>query len=251
MKKITVLLVIVSSCFFSLLAQGGADEVSVRENWKFSGATMLSSATSSSLTGGYFSLNPGVRAQATATYGGFYLSAARNSDLLNSSSSFANINSFGVGYNRRFGNLAMTLHTEKYFFDMRKAGNGMPLDMVAPSLNILYRGSVNLEAFFVYGYFYEWNKDDIFEKYLFAQRVSVSKDFADFTFKVTGWHTYWNTDRLSLAGEVTKKLNDRFRITVTLNMNHDLKNKTNQGKKIDDPVSVTQKFGVVRLSYFF
>jgi len=196
------------------------------ERVKMSGQIMLSSATNSNLTGGYFSLNPGVKGQISASYRGFTLTAIRNSDLLDLKTP-ANLTAFVPAYTRTFGDFAMTLSAETYFFDQRR-----DLDLIAPGLTVGRKGVVNVEALVLYGASFEGNN-------LFSGRLAISKDYAGYTFKLTGWNVNWGTHRIAFAAEISTKLFDRFRLTVIGNLNHIYDSDT------------TQKFGVVRIGYSF
>ena len=199
---------------------------STGERVKMSGQVMLSSATNSNLTGGYFSLAPGVRGQATASYRGFAFTTIRNSDLKDPSSA-ANLIVLVPAYTQTFGTFAMTFSSEAYFFDQRH-----DLDVIVPGLTLSNKGVVNLELLVLYGAFYEGG-------YIFTQRLAISKDYAGYTFKLTGWNVDWGTHRMAGAAEVSTKLSDRFRLTIMGNLNHNF------------DMDATQKFGVVRIGYSF
>lgn len=197
-----------------------------RERVKLSGQVMLMSATNSNLTGGYYSLSPAVRGQVTASYRNFALTAMRNSDLINWESA-ANITLIAPAYSRVFGAFVMTVSAETYLFDQRS-----DLSLIAPGVLVLRKGVVNVDANVLYGIGFNG-------KNVFSQRLSISKDYAGYTFKLTGWNVYWNTHRTALAVEVSTKLTDRVRFTVIGNLNRIIDTKT------------TQKFGVVRIGYSF
>jgi hypothetical protein len=187
---------------------------------------MLSSATNSNLTGGYFSLAPGMRGQVTAAYCGFAFTAMRNSDLKDPASA-ANLTVLIPAYTKTFGAFAMTVSAETYFFDQRR-----DLDLIAPALTFVKKGAVNMELLVLYGASFEGND-------VFSQRFAISKEYAGYTFKLTGWNVDWVTHRQALAAEVSTKLTDRFRFTVIGNLHHNY------------DLDVTQKFGVVRIGYSF
>jgi len=212
-----------------LVAQSSTKEANVKESIKFSGQLMLHSSTTSSLTGRFFSLYPGVRAQATASYRSFSLTAGRNVDLINSYDSDANMLVFNPSFRKSFGDYTLIVSAETFFFD--QSSN---LEMVVPALNFTRRGSVNVELFVLWGICHRVDYD------LFSQRLSISKDHAGYTFRLTGWNVnFVNTHRMAISGEISKRLNDNFRITVASNYHHNLDNET------------TDKFGVVRLTYSF
>ena len=215
--KLILLLFIVSSSLMSVTAQ---DKV------KMSGQVMLLSATNSNLTGGYYSLTPGIRGQVTASYRGFAFTAMRNSDLQNSTS-LANINVFVSAYTRMFGTYAVTLSAETYLFDHRS-----DLDLIAPGLTLSKKGVVDVEILALYGACFEGGD-------VLSQRLSISKEYAGYTFKLTGWNVEWITHRMAFAAEISTKLTDRFRLSVSGNLNHIVDTDT------------TQKFGVVRIGYSF
>jgi len=198
----------------------------IRERVTISGQVMLLSATNSNLTGGYYSLTPGARAQATALYRGFTFTAMRNSDL-QSPESIANITVLLPAYTRKFGDYAMTLSLETYFFDRRS-----DLSLIAPGLSLGRKGAVDVEILVLYGACFEGGN-------VFSQRLSISKDYAGFTFKLTGWNVNWGTHRMALAAEISTRLSDRFRLAFSRNLNHIFDNDT------------TQKFGVIRIGYLF
>ena len=220
-QYIFLLLLIASLCPMSVTAQE-----STGERVKLSGQVMLSSATNSNLTGGYFSLAPGARGQVTASYRGFAFTAMRNSDL-QSPASLANLNAFVPAYTRTFGTFAMTLSVETYLFDQRH-----DLDLIVSGLALGKKGAVNVEILVLYGACFEGEK-------IFIQRLAFSKEYAGYTFKLSGWNTNWFTHRMAFAAEISTKLSDRFRLTVIGNLNH-----------IYD-ADTTQKFGVVRVGYSF
>ena len=218
--------VFVISVFLPIMMYAQENAQSQRERVKMSGQVMLMSATNSNLTGGYYSLSPAIRGQVTASYRGFALTAMRNSDLLNWESA-ANLTVLAPAYTRSFGAFAMTVSAETYIFDQRS-----DLDLIAPALLLARKGVVDVDVLALYGASFKG-------KNVFTQRLSISKDYAGFTFKLTGWNVYWNTHRAALAAEISTKLTDRFRFTVIGNLNHVFDTET------------TQKFGVVRISYSF
>jgi hypothetical protein len=197
-----------------------------REQVKMSGQVMLMTATNSNLTGGYYSLSPAIRGQVTASYRGFALTAMRNSDLQNWESA-ANLTVIAPAYTRAFGAFAMTFSAETYIFDQRR-----DLSLIAPGFLLVRKGVVDVDVLALYGASFKG-------KNVFTQRLSVSKDYAGYTFRLTGWNVYWNTHRAALAAEISTKLTDRIRFTVIGNLNYIFDTET------------TQKFGVVRLGYSF
>jgi len=209
------------SCLLNVTAQESAEK-----RVKLSGQAMLSSATNSNLTGGFFSLAPGARGQATASYSGFAFTAMRNSDLKDPASA-ANLTVLVPAYTQRLGTCAITFSAETYFFDQRS-----DLDVIVPGLTLSRKGAVDVELLVLYGSFYEGGN-------IFTQRLAISKEYADYTFKLTGWNVNWGTHRMALAVEFSKRLTDRFRFAVMGNLNH-----------IYD-TDTTQKFGVVRIGYSF
>ena len=221
MKRLFLLLFTASFCLMNITAQNSA-----RERVKMSGQVMLSSATNSNLTGGYFSLSPGARGQVTASYRGFAFTAMRNSDL-QSPESLANIIAFVPAYTRTFGTFAMTLSAETYLFDRRS-----DLDLIVSGLTLSKKGVVDVEGLVLYGACFEGEE-------IFIQRLAISKEYAGYTFKLSGWNTNWFTHRVAGAAEISTKLTDRFRLTVIGNLNY-----------IYD-TDITQKFGVVRIGYSF
>ena len=220
-KSHFLLFLIASSFLLNITAQD-----SVRECVKLSGQVMLSSATNSNLTGGFFSLAPSARGQATASYRGFTFTAMRNSDL-QTPASLANLNAFVPAYTRTFGSFAITLSAETYLFDQRH-----DLDLMVAGLALSKKGAVVVEALVLYGGCFEGES-------IFIQRLAISKEYAGYTFKLTGWNVNWFTHRMAFAAEFSTKLSDRFRLTVIGNLNH----------IYDD--DKTQKFGVVRIGYSF
>ena len=216
----------VISVFLPVILYAQEESQIQRERVKMSGQVMLMSATNSNLTGGYYSLAPAVRGQVTASYRGFSFTAMRNSDLLNSES-IANVTVLAPTYTRPFGIYALTLSVETYIFDRRR-----DLDLIAPSLMFVRKGAVNVDALVLYGASFEGTD-------AFTQRLSISKDYAGYTFRLTGWNVYWGTHRAALAAEISTKLTEHFRFTVIGNLNHIFDTET------------TQKFGVVRIGYSF
>jgi hypothetical protein len=221
MKRFSLLLLIVSSCLMNITAQDN-----VKERVKMSGQVMLSSATNSNFTGGYFSLAPGIRGQATASYRGLAFTAIRNSDL-RIPESIANVIVLIPAYTQTFGKFAMTFAAETYLFDQRH-----DLDLISPGLTMSLKGAVNVELALLYAFITQGPN-------LFTQRLAISKDFAGYTFKLTGWNVDWGTHRVAGAAEFSTRLTDRVRLTVMGNLNHNIDN------------DVTQKFGVVRIGYSF
>jgi hypothetical protein len=224
-KKMKYYLFVISVCLAGML-KGQENPQIQRERVKMSGQVMLMSATNSNLTGGYYSLAPAIRGQVTASYRNFAFTAMRNSDLLNPESA-ANLTVLAPAYARTFGAFTMTFSAETYLFDHRR-----DLDLISPSFTLSRKGVVNVEALVLYGASFE-GKD------VFSQRLSISKDYAGFTFKLTGWNVYWGTHRTACAAEISTKLTDHFRFTVIGNLNY----------IYDD--DKTQKFGVVRIGYAF
>jgi hypothetical protein len=222
MKKYVLLIFV----FLPVILYAQESQQPQGERVRLSGQVMLMSATNSNLTGGYYSLSPAVRGQVTASYRYFAFTVMRNSDLLDAKTP-ANLTFLAPTYARTFGAYTMTLTAETYLFDQRR-----DLDLTAPSLSLIRKGAVNLEALVLYGFSYE-GKD------AFSQRFAISKDYAGYTFKLTGWNVYWGTHRAALAAEISTKLTDRFRLTVIGNLNHIYDTET------------TQKFGVVRIAYAF
>jgi hypothetical protein len=94
------------------------------------------------------------------------------------------------------------------------------------------KGAVNVELALLYAFITQGPN-------LFTQRLAISKDFAGYTFKLTGWNVDWGTHRTACAAEFSTRLTDRFRLTVIGNLNHNIDN------------DATQKFGVVRIGYSF
>jgi len=230
MKKIMnlITLLLITTCIMTkVTAQNSADGTS-KERLKMSGQVMLLSATNSTFTGGYFSLSPAARGQATASYRGFAFTAVRNSDLLDQAS-LANANILIPAYSSTFGAFTMTLATETYLFDRHHN-----FDMVAPTVTFLRKGKINVEAFVVYAFIMENENANIF-----SQRLAISKDYAGFTFKLTGWNVDWGTHRMAFSAEISAKINDHLRLTVMSNLNYNY------------ATEITQKFGVVRLAYAF
>jgi len=218
-RRITILLVLMAP--FCMTAQDNPSE-----RVKLSGQVMLSSATNSNLTGGYFSLSPAARGQVTASYSGFAFTAMRNSDFLNPAS-LGNLVAFVPAYSRTFGKFAMTLSLETYLFDQRH-----DLDLIVSGLSLGRKGAVNVELLLLYGACYAGEG-------IFIQRLAFSKEYEGYTFRLSGWNTQWFTHRMAFAAEISKKLSDRFRLTIIGNLNH-----------IYD-TDTTQKFGVVRIGYLF
>ena len=216
----------VFTVFLPMMLIAQENEQTQRERVKMSGQVMLMSATNSNLTGGYYSLAPAVRGQVTASYRGFSLTAMRNSDLL-SSESIANLTVIAPSYARTFGVYALTVSAETYIFDQRR-----DLDLIAPSLMFAGKGKVDVDVLVLYGASFEGTD-------AFTQRLAISKEYAGFTFRLTGWNVYWGTHRAAVAAEISTKLTDHFRFTVIGNLNHIFDTET------------TQKFGVVRIGYSF
>jgi len=209
-----------------LLAQ---EEASPKERAKLSGQVIFLSSTNSSVTGGFFSQTPAIRGMFTASKSGFAISAGRNSDLIDPKSN-ANVNIIVPSYIKTFGIFSAMASVETYLFDQN-----IEIDIICPALTLALKGVVNLELFVVYGFAFQSADYDN----MYAQRLAISKDYAGYTFKLTGWNTYWGSHRHALALEISKGLTERLRLFVSGNFNHNY------------DANKTQKFGVVRLAYSF
>ena len=172
---------------------------------------------------------PAIRGFVTASKGGFALGAGRNSDLIEPKSA-ANVCIIMPSYTKTFGNYGITVATEIYLFDQF-----INLDIIAPSITFSRKGAINLELFATYGWCFQGEQYDN----LLTQRLAISKDYAGYTFKLTGWNVNWGTHRNAVAFEVAKSLTDRVRLFISGNVNHNY------------DTDITQKFGVVRIGYSF
>ena len=223
-------ILLIAPCFTAhVWANSDLEETLEKSRTKMSGQVIFMSSTNSSLSGGYFNDKPAIRGLITASKGGFSFTGGRNSDLIEPKSA-ANVCIFIPSYTMTFGNFSANFATEVHFFDQR-----IDLDIIAPATTLTLRGAVTFELFFIYGWAFQ-HKDyaDIF-----TQRLAISRDYAGFTFKLTGWNVYLGTHRNAVAFEVSTKLTEKMRLSVSANLNH------NYG------TDVTQKYGVVRLAYLF
>ena len=226
MKKILFVLFFTSCSVLILLAQ---EENNEKERMKMSGQLILMTTTNSNLTGGYFHYMPAVRGLVTASKGGFSFTAGRNSDLVEPKSA-ANVSLLIPAYTKSFGKFATTLSTEVYIFDQFTN-----MDVIAPSITLARKGALNVDVFVAYG----WAFQGVGGNDMFTQRLTVSTDYAGFTFKLIGWNVDYGTHRNAAAFEVSTKLSEKIRLFVSGNINH-----VHDDKK-------THKFGLVRLAYTF
>ena len=212
-----------------LLAQNSEEETKEKVPLKVSGQAIFMTSTVSSVTGGYFNQTPAVRGTITLSKGNFRFLAGRNSDLIEPRSR-ANLNIIIPSYTKAFGKNSITLSTEIYLFDQF-----IDIDLFAPALTYNRKGFVDLELFLLYGFTFQGKSyDDVI-----TQRIAISKEYAGFTFRLTGWNVYWGTHRQALALEVSKNLSEKIRFFVSGNLVH------NYG------TDSTQEFGAVRLAYQF
>ena len=226
MKQLIIMSLITSCCMIKLSAH---DDIKEKEQLKMSGQAVLMSLTNSNLTGGFFSQTPAVRGLITASKGGFRFTAGRNSDLADPKSN-ANFCMFFPSYTKTFGNFSATLATELYLFDQNIA-----MDFIVPALTLTRKGVINIELLALYGYSFQGSNFDN----LITQRLAISKEYAGYTFKLTGWNVCFGTHRQALALEVSKKLTEKIHLFVSGNINHNY------------DTDITQKFGAVRLAYSF
>jgi hypothetical protein len=129
-----------------------------------------------------------------------------------------------------FGDFSAIFSIETYLFD-----HNFAMDIISPALTLARKGAINIELFVIYGYAFHGADYDNMN----SQRLAISKDYAGYTFKLTGWNANWGSHRQALAFEISTKLTERIRLFISGNLNHNY----NANK--------TQKFGVVRLAYSF
>lgn len=211
-----------------LLAQNDSEEIPAKTRVKMSGEVAFMSSTTSPASGGLFSQTPGIGGIVTASKSGFMFLAGRISDLIDPNSR-ANLTILMASHTQAFGKFSATVAAESYLTD-----KFIEMDLIGPSLALSLKGAVNLDLYCIYGYAFQGDYDN-----LFTQRAAISKDYAGFMFKITGWNVYLGTHRQSLAFEVSTKLSERIRFFVSGNLIHNY------------DTDITQKFGVVRLAYLF
>ncbi|MDR0649993.1 MAG: hypothetical protein LBG59_00880 [Candidatus Peribacteria bacterium] len=203
------------------------DNVNVgREPVKLSGNVMFMSMTNSTLTGGFFSQNPALRGMVTASYRDFSFTMMRNSDLLDATTG-ANVFAFLPSYTKVWGNWSFDAAVEVDVFDYTK-----DLNLIAPEVTITRKGVVNIDLFLCYARTFTSQQD------IYIVRPTVSKTYQGFTFRVYAWYVKWGNDRISFAGEISKEIVPKLRVSVFMHFNN-------------VNLSDRKEFGAVRLGYSF
>jgi hypothetical protein len=202
------------------------DSVNRRESVKLSGNVMFKSMSNSTLTGGFFSQNPAVGATITASYRKVAFTFSRNCDLLDPTTG-ANVFAFLPSYTKTWGKWSLNTTIEVDFFDQVK-----DLNLVAPELIIARKGAVDMDLFVGYARTFTSKQD------IYIVRHTVSKTYQGFTFRAYAWYVNWGADKVSFAGEISKEIAPKLRVSVFGHLNN---------VNLDDGKS----FGAVRIWYSF
>jgi hypothetical protein len=223
MKKIVVFVV----CVMLAMTISAQDSVNVvKESVKLSGSVTFMSMTNSTLTGGFFSQNPAIRGMVSASYRDFSLSLMRNSDLLDPTTG-ANVFAFLPSYTKTWGNWSLDATVEVDVFDYTK-----DLNLIAPELTISRKGVVDADLFLGYARTFTSGQN------IYIARGSVSKSYQGFTFRAYAWYVNWGEDKVSFAGEISKEIVPKLRVSVFGHLNN-----------VNVPDS--KVFGAVRVGYSF
>lgn len=217
MKKIIILLV---SVLCSVVVANAQESSKI----DLSGNVTFLSMTNSTLTGGYFSENPALRACVSASYKNFSVSVMRNSDLGDPKSG-ANLFALSPSWDQTFGKYNVSVTMEFDFFDHETSMN-----MVAPYVSIKRKGFVDVELMAAYAAMFQGGD-------LNVQMLAVSKNYSGFTFKAYAWNVNWGNNKQNAALEISKSLHDNFKVSVYGHLN-DFRRKASC-------------FGAVRLVYSF
>ncbi|MDR0608002.1 MAG: hypothetical protein LBG52_06795 [Candidatus Peribacteria bacterium] len=203
------------------------DSVNVgRKPVKLSGNVMFMSMTNSASTGGCFSQNPALCGMVTASYRDFSFTMMRNSDLLDATTG-ANVFAFRPSYTKFWGKWSMNTTIDVKFFDQMK-----DLNFIAPELTIVRKGVVNADLFLCYARTFTSQQD------IYIVRPTVSKTYQGFTFRAYAWYVKWGNDRISFAGEISKEIAPKLRVSIFGHLNN-------------VNLSDRKEFGVVRIGYSF
>ncbi|MDR3168525.1 MAG: hypothetical protein LBU27_01875 [Candidatus Peribacteria bacterium] len=203
------------------------DSVNVRcEAVKISGNVMFKSMSNSTLTGGFFSQNPAVSATITASYRDVAFTFSRNCDLFDPTTG-ANVFAFLPSYTKTWGKWSLNTTIEVYFFDQVK-----DLHLIAPEITIARKGVVDVDLFVCYARTFTSKQD------IYIVRPTVSKSYQGFTFRAYAWYVNWGIDKVSFAGEISKEIVPKLRMSVFGHLNN-------------VNLSDDEFFGAVRVGYSF
>lgn len=217
MKRFFMLVALVMSVL-SLWAQ---------ETVKFTGSLALMSQTNSLFTGGRFSPNPAISTSLSASYKSLTLTVYRNSDLLDSKSE-ANVLAIMPSYQKKLGVYSITFATDLEFQDVVKASN-----LVAPYLLINRRGVLELELMGAYIRTFQSGSN------IWIGRLAIGKTFSNgYGFKLYTWAMDSRGMSYSLAGELSKKLGLKTKVSLFYHLNNFTSEKL-------------LTFGTIRLEYSF
>ncbi|MDR2540259.1 MAG: hypothetical protein LBD11_00305 [Candidatus Peribacteria bacterium] len=224
MKKLIIVVAMLVSVV-AVNAQNDSVNV-VKESVKISGNITFKSMSNSTLTGGFFSQNPALSATITASYRNASLAISRNSDLLDPTTG-ANVFAFLPSYTKTFGKYAVNTTIEVDFFDQTK-----DINLIAPELTISRKGVVEVDLFLCYARTFTSHQD------IYIARGSVSKSYQGFTFRAYAWYVNWGVDKISFAGEISKEIAPKLRVSVFGHLNN-----------VNLPTG--SEFGAVRIGYSF
>ena len=217
MKRFFMLVALVMSVL-SLWAQ---------ETVKFTGSLALMSQTNSLFTGGRFSPNPAISVSLRASYKSLGLTIYRNSDLLDGKSE-ANVLAIAPSYQKQLGVYTITFTAELEFQDVAKESN-----LLAPYIVISREGTLNLDL--MGGYFRTFQHGSN----AWIGRLGIGKSFSnDYSFKLYAWTMNSQRMSYSLAGELSKKLGLKTKVSLFYHLNNFTSEK---------PLT----FGTIRLEYSF
>ena len=195
-----------------------------KDSVKVSGSVTFLSLTNSTLSGGYFSPNPSVRASISASYQNFAISVMRSSDLLDYKSG-GNFFAISPNYAKTFGRFDAFVAVELDIFDHDRAMN-----LAAPYTVLSYNGVVHVETMLAYATLFQGGDINI-------QMLAISKSYIGLTFKAYVWNVNWNGNKKDAALEISKPLNDHFKLSVFGHLND-----------LSRDISM---FGAVRVGYSF
>lgn len=198
-----------------------------QETVKFTGSLALMSQTNSLFTGGRFSPNPAISVSLSTSYKSLGLTIYRNSDLLDGKSE-ANVLAIMPSYQKKLGVYSITFATDLEFQDVVKASN-----LVAPYLLINRRGVLELELMGAYIRTFQHGSN------AWIGRLGIGKSFSnDYSFKLYAWTMNSQRMNYSLAGELSKKLGLKIKVSLFYHLNNFTSEK---------PLT----FGTIRLEYSF
>ena len=198
-----------------------------QETVKFTGSLALMSQTNSLFTGGRFSTNPAISASLSASYKSLTLTVYRNSDLLDGKSE-ANVLAIAPSYQKQLGVYTITFTAELEFQDVAKESN-----LLAPYIVISREGTLNLDLMGGYFRTFQHGSD------AWIGRLGIGKSFSNgYGFKLYTWAMDSRGMSYSLAGELSKKLGLKTKVSLFYHLNNFTSEK---------PLT----FGTIRLEYSF